>query len=275
MEYTTLNNKVKMPLLGFGVFQVDDLKQCQQSVEDALEIGYRLIDTAQAYHNEEAVGKAIKQSGIKREDIFVTTKLWISDANEDKAMKAFETSMKKLGLDYLDLYLIHQPFNDVFGAWRAMEKLYKEGRIKAIGVSNFAPDVLANLIEFNEVKPSVNQIEIHPFYQQRKAEEYMHQEKIQPEAWAPFAEGKNNLFSNETLSAIGKKHGKSIAQVTLRWLTQRNIVAIPKSTHKERMIENFNIFDFSLSEEEMTMISSLDKEQSSFIDHRDPQVVKC
>jgi 2,5-diketo-D-gluconate reductase A len=234
MEYTTLNNKVKMPLLGFGVFQVEDLKQCQQSVEDALEVGYRLIDTAQAYHNEEAVGKAIKQSGIKREDIFVTTKLWVSDANEDKAMKAFETSMKKLGLDYLDLYLIHQPFNDVFGAWRAMEKLYKEGRIRAIGVSNFQPDILMNFILNNEIKPMVNQIETHPFYQQVKTQDFLKENDVQMESWGPFAEGKNNLFTNHLLASIAKKHNKSVAQVVLRWLIQRNVVAIPKSIHKQR-----------------------------------------
>ncbi|MCH3924634.1 MAG: aldo/keto reductase [Bacteroidales bacterium] len=274
MEYTTLNNKVKMPLLGFGVFQVDDLKQCQQSVEDALEIGYRLIDTAQAYHNEEAVGKAIKQSGIKREDIFVTTKLWISDANEDKAMKAFETSMKKLGLDYLDLYLIHQPFNDVFGAWRAMEKLYKEGRIRAIGVSNFQPDILMNFILNNEIKPMVNQIETHPFYQQRKMQDFLKENDIQIESWGPFAEGKNNLFTNPLLASIAKKHNKSVAQVVLRWLIQRNVVAIPKSIHKQRIKENFNIFDFLLDSEDMKEISTLDKPESSFINHNDPQIVK-
>lgn len=274
MEYTTLNNKVKMPLLGFGVFQVDDLKQCQQSVEDALEVGYRLIDTAQAYHNEEAVGKAIKQSGIKREDIFVTTKLWISDANEDKAMKAFDSSMNKLGLDYLDLYLIHQPFNDVFGAWRAMEKLYKEGRIRAIGVSNFQPDILMNLILNNEIKPMVNQIETHPFYQQIKTQEFLKENDVQIESWGPFAEGKNNLFTNPILASIAKKHNKSIAQVVLRWLTQRNVVAIPKSVHKQRIQENFNIFDFTLDSEDMKEIISLDKPESSFINHNDPQIVK-
>jgi 2,5-diketo-D-gluconate reductase A len=274
MEYTTLNNKVKMPLLGFGVFQVDDLKQCQQSVEDALEVGYRLIDTAQAYHNEEAVGMAIKQSGIKREDIFVTTKLWVSDANEDKAMKAFDSSMNKLGLDYLDLYLIHQPFNDVFGAWRAMEKLYKEGRIRAIGVSNFQPDILMNLILNNEIKPMVNQIETHPFYQQIKTQEFLKENDVQIESWGPFAEGKNNLFTNPILASIAKKHNKTIAQVVLRWLTQRNVVAIPKSVHKQRIQENFNIFDFTLDSEDMKEIISLDRPESSFINHNDPQIVK-
>lgn len=274
MEYTILNNKVKMPLLGFGVFQVDDLKQCQQSVEDALEVGYRLIDTAQAYHNEQAVGMAIKQSGIKREDIFVTTKLWISDANEDKAMKAFDSSMNKLGLDYLDLYLIHQPFNDVFGAWRAMEKLYKEGRIKAIGVSNFQPDILMNLILNNEIKPMVNQIETHPFYQQVRTQDFLKENDIQIESWGPFAEGKNNLFTNPLLASIAKKYNKSIAQVVLRWLTQRNVVAIPKSIHKQRIKENFDIFDFSLDSEDMEDISTLDRIESSFINHNDPQIVK-
>lgn len=274
MEYTTLNNKVKMPLLGFGVFQVDDLKQCQQNVEDALEVGYRLIDTAQAYHNEQAVGKAIKQSGIKREDIFVTTKLWISDANEDKAMKAFDSSMNKLGLDYLDLYLIHQPFNDVFGAWRAMEKLYKEGRIRAIGVSNFQPDILMNLILNNEIKPMVNQIETHPFYQQIKTQEFLKENDVQIESWGPFAEGKNNLFTNPILTSTAKKHNKTIAQVVLRWLIQRNVVAIPKSVHKQRIQENFNIFDFTLDSEDMKEISTLDRPESSFINHNDPQTVK-
>jgi 2,5-diketo-D-gluconate reductase A len=217
---------------------------------------------------------AIKQSGIKREDIFVTTKLWISDANEDKAMKAFDSSMNKLGLDYLDLYLIHQPFNDVFGAWRAMEKLYKEGRIRAIGVSNFQPDILMNLILNNEIKPMVNQIETHPFYQQIKTQDFLKENDVQIESWGPFAEGKNNLFTNPILASIAKKHNKTIAQVVLRWLTQRNVVAIPKSVHKQRIQENFNIFDFTLDSEDMKEIISLDKPESSFINHNDPQIVK-
>ena len=242
MKYVTLNNGVKMPILGFGVFQIDDMKECEEAVYNALKAGYRLIDTAASYRNEEAVGRAIKRSGIPREEIFVTTKLWVSDANYEKAKLAFETSLKKLDLEYIDLYLIHQPFNDVYGAWRAMTELYKEGKIKAIGVSNFYPDRLVDFIMNNEVVPAVNQVETHPFNQQVKANEIMKEYGVQIESWGPFAEGKNGIFTNEILSEIGKKYNKSVAQVVLRWLIQRDVVVIPKSVRKERIEENFNKF---------------------------------
>ena len=242
MKYVTLNNGVKMPILGFGVFQIYDMKECEEAVYNALKAGYRLIDTAASYRNEEAVGRAIKRSGIPREEIFVTTKLWVSDANYEKAKLAFETSLKKLDLEYIDLYLIHQPFNDVYGAWRAMTELYKEGKIKAIGVSNFYPDRLVDFIMNNEVVPAVNQVETHPFNQQVKANEIMKEYGVQIESWGPFAEGKNGIFTNEILSEIGKKYNKSVAQVILRWLIQRDVVVIPKSVRKERIEENFNKF---------------------------------
>lgn len=274
MHYTTLKNGVIMPILGFGVFQIPDLKQCETCVSQALEIGYRLIDTASAYQNEEAVGNALKSSNIDREELFITTKLWISDMGYEKTKKAFHTSLKKLGLDYLDLYLIHQPYNDVYGSWRAMEELYKEGLIKAIGVCNFAPDRLVDLTLYNEIAPMLNQIETHPFHQQHEAKKIMQEEKIQMQSWGPFVEGKNNIFQNELLSSIAKKHGKSIAQIVLRWLMQRNIVAIPKSIRPERMAENFAIFDFELSVREMQDIVALDQKKSSFFDHHDPAMVK-
>ena len=269
-----LNNGVEMPLLGFGVFQVPDLIECERSVYDAIQTGYRLIDTAASYLNEEAVGKAIKRSGAQREELFITTKLWIEDAGFEKTKKAFEKSLKKLQLDYLDLYLIHQPYNDVHGAWRAMEELYKEGKVRAIGVSNFQPDRVMDLISFNEIVPAVNQIETHPFHQQIDTQNFLRENKIQHESWGPFAEGKNDLFKNEVLALIGKKYGKSIAQVVLRWLTQRGIVAIPKSVRKERMEENFNIFDFELNDEDLQKIQNLDQKVSAFFDHRDPAIVK-
>ena len=270
----TLNNGVEMPSLGFGVFQVPDPAECERSVRDAIDVGYRLLDTATSYGNEEAVGTAIRNHGIDRAELFVTTKLWIEDASYEGAKAAFERSTNKLQLDYLDLWLIHQPYGDVYGAWRAMEELHKAGRIRAIGVSNFYPDRLVDFVLHNEVTPAVNQIEIHPFHSQDDAQKVLVEYKVQPEAWGPFAEGKNGLFSNEVLAGIGKKHGKSIAQVVLRWLNQRGIVAIPKSVRKERMAENFAIFDFALDADDMAAIATLDQKTSSFFDHRDPAMVK-
>jgi len=270
----TLNNGIKMPILGFGVFQIPDLAACEQSVVDAIEVGYKLIDTAQSYGNEEAVGKAIKRSGVPRDELFITTKLWVSDYGEEKAKKAFEASLERLQLDYLDLYLLHQPFSDVHGSWRALEKLHNEGKIKAIGVSNFYPDRVMDLIMANEVVPAVNQIEVNPLYQRYDDQKFLEENKVQPEAWAPFAEGRNNLFQNEILVAIGKKYGKSVGQVVLRWLIQRNIGALAKSTHKERIAENFDVFDFELSDDDMKQIATLDMNESSFFSHRDPEAVK-
>jgi len=263
-----------MPILGFGVFQVTDLAECERSVMDAINTGYRLIDTAQSYFNEEAVGNAIKKSGIAREELFITTKVWIQSNGYEGTKKAFESSLKKLQLDYLDLYLMHQPFGDVYGEWRAMKELYKEGKVRAIGVSNFHPDRLIDLIIHNEIVPAVNQIETHPFHQQIETQNFLQENKVQIESWGPFAEGRNNLFHNEVLEAIGKKYNKSIAQVVLRWLTQRDVVAIPKSVRKERMEENINIFDFELSTDDMEAIKSLDTKSSAFFDHRDPAMVK-
>jgi len=270
----TLNNDVKMPILGFGVFQVPDPVECERSVRDAIDVGYRLLDTAASYGNEEAVGAAIKNHGIDRSELFVTTKLWLQDASYEAAKAAFERSLNKLGLDYLDLWLIHQPYGDVYGAWRAMEELHRAGRIRAIGVSNFYPDRLVDFVLHNEVKPAVNQIEIHPFHQQTDAVKILEEYGVQPEAWGPFAEGKNGLFTNEVLQPIADKHGKSIAQVVLRWLTDRGIVAIPKSVRKERMAQNFNIFDFDLDAGDLDAIAKLDQNASSFFDHRDPAMVK-
>lgn len=274
MQTVTLNNGVKMPILGFGVYQITDLDVCEQCVYDALMTGYRLIDTAAAYQNEEAVGRAIKRSGVPREEMFVTTKLWIQDAGYESTKKAFAKSLERLQLDYLDLYLIHQPFGDVYGSWRAMEELYREGKIRAIGVSNFQMDRLVDLIIHNEVVPAVNQIETHPFCQQIESAKLMKEYNVQIESWAPFAEGRNNIFQNEVLVSIAQKYNKSVAQVILRWLTQRGIVAIPKSVHKERIIENFNIFDFELSQEDMKMIATLDTKKSLFFSHNDPEIVK-
>ncbi|HEV8270131.1 MAG TPA: aldo/keto reductase [Chitinophagaceae bacterium] len=274
MQKVKLNNGVEMPILGFGVFQVTDLAECEGSVVDAIETGYRLIDTAASYMNEEAVGKAIKSSGIKREELFITTKLWIQSNGYDETKKAFEKSLKRLQLDYLDLYLIHQPFGDVYGEWKAMQDLYKEGKVRAIGVSNFHPDRLIDLIIHNEIVPAVNQIETHPFHQQIETQKFLEENNVQIESWGPFAEGKNNIFKDELLLSIGKKYNKSIAQVILRWLTQRGVIAIPKSIRKERMEENFNIFDFKLSEDDMNQIKKLDTKASLFFDHRDPAMVK-
>lgn len=274
MKYFELNNGVKIPALGFGVYQIEDPAVCEQSVLDAIETGYRLIDTAAAYLNEEAVGKAIKKSGVPREELFITTKLWIQDAGYESAKKAFDKSLKKLGLDYLDLYLIHQPFGDVYGSWRAMEELYAEGKIKAIGVSNFYSDRLVDLILHNKIVPAVNQVEVNPFFQQEESAKIMKEYKVQIESWAPFAEGKNNLFNNELLTDLAKKYNKTAAQIALRWQIQREIVVIPKSVHKERIIENFNVFDFEISKEDMGKIAALDTKKSSFHSHTDPETVK-
>jgi diketogulonate reductase-like aldo/keto reductase len=269
-----LNNGVEMPILGFGVFQVNDLDECEKCVVEAIDSGYRLIDTAASYMNEEAVGRAIRRSGVAREELFITTKLWIQSEGYAGTKKAFEQSLDKLQLDYLDLYLMHQPYGDVYGSWRAMQDLYKGGRVRAIGVSNFHPDRLIDLIVHNEIVPAVNQVETHPFHQQVGAQKYLEENSVRLESWAPFAEGKNNIFHNEVLLSIARKYNKSVAQVTLRWLTQRGIVAIPKSVRKERMEENYNIFDFELSSADMEAIKTLDTKTSSFFDHRDPAMVK-
>ena len=274
MQTVKLNNGVEMPILGFGVFQVTDLAECERSVLDAIETGYRLIDTAQSYMNEEAVGKAIKSSGVPRQELFITTKLWIHSNGYEGAKKSFEASLKKLQLDYLDLYLIHQPFGDVYGAWRAMQELHKKGKVRAIGVSNFLPDRLIDLIVHNEVVPAINQVETHPFHQQIEAQQLMQENNVQIQSWGPFAEGKNDLFTNELLTIIGKKYNKSVAQVVLRWLTQRGIIVIPKSVRKQRMEENFNSLDFELTTEDMEAIKTLDTKASLFFDHRDPAMVK-
>ena len=274
VKHVTLNNGVKMPLLGFGVFQVTDLAECERAVEDALRVGYRLIDTAASYHNEGAVGNALRNSGLARDDLFVTTKLWISDTGYENTKVAFDRSMKLLGLDVLDLYLIHQPYGDVYGSWRAMQELHREGRIRAIGVSNFHPDRVMDLIVHNEITPAVNQIETHPFHQQITTQAFLQENGVQIEAWAPFAEGKHDIFKNELLRAIGAKHDKSVAQVILRWLVQRGVVVIPKSVRQERMIENLAVFDFELDDAEMASIVALDTKTSSFFDHRDPAMVK-
>ncbi|MEH7417350.1 aldo/keto reductase [Neobacillus drentensis] len=274
MQKVILNNGVEMPILGFGVFQIQDEKECEQAVYDAIMAGYRLIDTAASYLNEEAVGRAIKRSGVPREELFITTKLWVQDTGYERTKKAFERSLERLQLDYLDLYLIHQPFGDVYGSWRAMEELYHEGKIRAIGVSNFYPDRLTDLIIHNEVVPAVNQVETHVFNQQIESHNLMKENNVQIESWGPFAEGKNNMFQNETLVSIAENYNKSVAQVVLRWLTQRGVVAIPKSVRKERIIENFNIFDFELSQEDMERMAALDTKQSLFFSHQDPEMVK-
>jgi len=271
MEKVILNNGVDMPVLGFGVYQIPE---CERSVNEALHTGYRLIDTAAGYMNEEAVGRAIRKSGVPREDIFVTTKLWIQDAGYESTKKAFVKSLAKLQLEYLDLYLIHQPFGDVYGAWRAMEELYKEGRIKAIGVSNFQQDRGMDLIVHSEVVPAVNQIETHPFCQQVEPQKFLQENHVQVESWGPFVEGKNDIFSNKLLLSIGEKYSKSIAQVLLRWLIQRRVVVIPKSVNKARIVDNFEVFDFELSAEDMQAIQTLDQKKSSFFDYRDTEIVK-
>lgn len=274
MDYITLNNGINMPLEGFGVFQVPDPAQCEQAVLDAIASGYRLIDTAAAYMNEEAVGAAIQKCGVNRSDLFITTKLWVKDASYEGAKKAFETSLKKLGLDYLDLYLIHQPMGDYVGAWRAMEELYKEGVIRAIGVCNFYPHVLADFCETVEITPMVNQIELHPFFQQEDALNLMKEYGVVPEAWGPFAEGNHGIFTHPVLTAIGEKYGKSAAQVALRWNVQRGVVVIPKSVHRERIEQNMDIWDFALSDADMAEIGKLDIGHSEIVNHYDPAFVK-
>lgn len=267
MEYVTLSNGIKMPLEGFGVFQVPEADVCKKAVLDAIATGYRLIDTAAAYFNEEAVGEALKECGVPREELFITTKLWIQDAGYENAKKSFQTSLDKLGLDYIDLYLIHQPMNDYYGSWRAMEELYKEGKIRAIGVCNFYPERLADLCVNAEITPMVNQVELHPFFAQESALSTMKEFNVQPEAWGPLAEGKHGIFTHPVLTQIGEKYGKTAAQVALRWNTQRGVVIIPKSIHKERMEENLNIWDFTLNEVEMNAITALDLGHSEIIDH--------
>ncbi|MEV0981679.1 aldo/keto reductase [Streptomyces sp. NPDC049915] len=272
MQTVTLNNGVEMPVLGFGVYQIPP-EQTEQAVSDALAAGYRSLDTAAAYGNEEAVGRAIRSSGIPREELFVTTKLWISDAGEERARRACETSLRKLGLDRVDLYLIHQPYGDVYGSWRAMQRLLGEGLVRAIGVSNFYPDRLVDLIDHNEVTPAVNQIETHPFFQRTADQDLMRERGVQIESWGPFAEGRNQLFTHPVLTGIATAHGKSVAQVVLRWLIQRDVVVIPKSVRAERMAENIDVFDFELTGDEMAAIAALDTGASLFFDHRDPAMV--
>lgn len=274
IETIRLNNGIEMPLEGFGVFQVPDGDVCRKAVSDAISTGYRLIDTAAAYMNEEAVGRAIRESGVNRADLFITTKLWTQDASYESAKKAFNTSLEKLGLDYLDLYLIHQPVGDYYGAYRAMEELYKEGRVRAIGVCNFYPERLTDLVLHADVIPAVNQVEIHPFFQQDKAISYMREYGVVPEAWGPFAEGNHGIFTHPVLSAIGKKYGKSAAQVALRWNVQRGVVVIPKSVHKVRIEQNLDIWDFALSDDDMAEIAKLDIGHSKIVDHSDPAFIK-
>ncbi|MDE6864603.1 MAG: aldo/keto reductase [Eubacterium sp.] len=274
MNYVTLNNGVKMPLEGFGVFQIPDAEVCEQSVSDAIKSGYRLIDTAAAYMNEEAVGRAIAKSGIPREELFVVTKLWVQDAGYEDAKRAFNRSLEKLGLDYIDLYLIHQPMGDYHGAWRAMEELYKEGKTRAIGVCNFYPAVLADFCETVNIIPAINQVELHPFFAQETALETMKEYGVAPMAWGPLAEGKHGIFTHSVLTAIGNKYGKSAAQIALKWNVQRGVVIIPKSTHIERMVQNIDIWDFELNANEMAEISKLDIGKSEIVNHADPEFIK-
>ncbi|MSD83846.1 aldo/keto reductase [Lactobacillus curvatus] len=274
MDMVQLNNGVQMPQLGFGVFQMTDLAECEQAVVDAIASGCRLIDTAAAYHNEAAVGRAIKRSGVAREELFITSKLWVSDASYERAKKGIDQSLQNLGVDYLDLYLLHQPFGDVIGAWRALEEAYKAGKIRAIGVSNFYADQLKNLILSTDVKPVINQIEVNPWYQEHSEVAFAQAEDVQVEAWAPFAEGKHNIFTDERIAAIGSRYGKSNGQVILRWLLQRGIVVIPKSVHQNRMAENIDVFDFELTTAEMATMNDLDKGESQFFDHRDPAAIE-
>ncbi|MGM9960257.1 MAG: aldo/keto reductase [Allobaculum sp.] len=274
MEYATLSNGVKMPMEGFGVFQVPDPEQCENAVLEALNAGYRLIDTAAAYMNEEAVGRAIKKSGINREEIFVTTKLWVQDFGYEPAKKAIETCLTKLDTDYIDLLLLHQPMGDIYGAWRAVEEAYEAGKLKAIGVSNYYPHVLTDFCTTVRIKPMVNQVELHPFFQQENALENMKKLGVQPEAWGPFAEGKFGIFTNPVLEAIAQKHNKTVGQVILRWNVQRGVIVLPKSVHKERIIENFNIWDFSLDDEDMKEIATLNRDKSEIVDHFNPAFVE-
>ena len=274
MQKNLLNNGVEMPILGFGVFQVTEAGACEQAVIEAIQTGYRLIDTAASYLNEAEVGWGIKKSGVARKDLFITTKPWVQDTGYEQTKKAFEKSLQRLQLEYLDLYLIHQPYGDVFGSWRAMEDLLREGRVRAIGVSNFQPDRVMDLIIHNNVVPAVNQVETHPFNQQIETQKFLKENNVQIESWGPFAEGKNNIFQNELLISITEKYKKSVAQVILRWMTQRGVIVIPKSVRKERMKENFTIFDFELNAEDMTAVASLDLKKSQFFDHRDPEMVK-
>lgn len=274
MEFITLNNGVKMPMEGFGVFQIPDPAVCEQAVLDAIASGYRLIDTAAAYMNEEAVGAAIKKCGIPREELFITTKLWVQDANYQSAKKAVETSLNKLGLNYVDLYLIHQPMGDYYGAYQAIEELYKKGILRAIGVCNFYPHVLVDFCQTVEVIPAVNQVELHPFFQQQNALAVMKEYGVQPEAWGPFAEGNHGIFTHPVLTKIGKKYGKTAAQVALRWNIQRGVVVIPKSVHKQRMEQNINIWDFTLSEDDIKEISKLNIDHSEIVNHYDANFVK-
>lgn len=274
MNYLTLNSGVKMPLLGFGVFQIPDPAECERSVINAVEAGYRLLDTATSYMNEKAVGEGVKHSGIHRSELFITSKLWVQDTGYEKTKVAIDKSLERLQLDYLDLYLIHQPFGDVHGSWRAMEEAHRNGKLRSIGVSNFQPDRLMDLIAFNEVRPAVNQIEVNPYHQQAEAISFMQENGVQAEAWAPFAEGRNNLFDNSTLVAIAAKYNKSVGQVVLRWLLQRNVVALAKTTRPERMTENLDVFDFTLSDADVAGITALETGTSSFFSHRDPAIVK-
>ncbi|NGZ85295.1 aldo/keto reductase [Duganella aceris] len=274
MEYVTLNNGLKMPLLGFGVFQIPDPAECKRCVIDAITSGYRLLDTATSYLNETAVGAGMRHSGVAREELFVTSKLWVQDTGYEKTKLAIDKSLQRLQCDYLDMYLIHQPFGDVYGSWRAMEEAYRGGKLRAIGVSNFHTDRLMDLIAFNEVTPAVNQVEVNPFHQQDDAAVFMQANGVRAEAWAPFAEGKNNLFHNTLLEGIASKHGKSIGQVVLRWLLQRRIVSLAKTTRRERMAENLDIFDFELDHADMAAIATLETGASSFFSHRDPAIVK-
>ena len=269
-----LNNGVEMPMLGFGVFQITDLEECERSVRDAIAVGYRLLDTAASYGNEEAVGRAIKDSGVPRDELFVTTKLWLADAGDEKTKRGFDRSMQRLGLDYLDLYLIHQPYGDVYGAWRAMEQLYRDGRVRAIGLSNFTPDRVMDFLIHQDVAPAVDQIETHPFHQQADAQAFLEDKGVQIESWGPFAEGKHDIFNNGVLGEIAQEHDRTVAQVILRWLTQRGVVAIPKSVRRERIEQNFQVFDFDLTPANMQAIATLDTGSSSFFDHRDPEKVK-
>lgn len=274
MQHVKLNNGIEMPILGYGVFQIPDPKECERCVVDAIGAGYRLIDTAASYLNEEAVGKGIASARVPRGDLFVTTKLWVQHTGKEQTARALDDSLRRLGMDYVDLYLIHQPFGDVHGSWRAMQDALKAGKVRAIGVSNFHPDRLMDIMAFNEVAPAVNQVEVNPFHQQEESVSFMRAHGVHAEAWAPFAEGRNNLFQNEALLAIGRKHGKSVGQVVLRWIVQRGIVGLAKSVRKERMEENLRIFDFALDASDMARIAQLETGKSSFFSHRDPAMVK-